>query len=141
MAVIKAVVADDDSRVRSALVALLRTDGRFAIVAELADGSSLVETVRRTDADVVLLDVRMPDGGVAAARALQDGPPVTVVAISAESSSATVAEMVRAGAHGYLAKGRLTSELPEIVARCVAGEVVLAVPSAAQALRRLTHVH
>ena len=141
MAVIKAVVADDDARVRSALIDLLRTDGRFAVVDELADGSTLVEAVRRTGADVVLLDVRMPEGGAAAARALREAGAVTVVAISAETSPAIVADMVRAGVNGYLAKGHLSSELPELVARCVAGEVVLAVPSAGQALRRLTHVH
>lgn len=138
---IKVVVADDDARVRSALIALLRTDRRFAVVAELADGTTLVETVRRTAPDVVLLDVRMPGGGVEAARALQAGPPVVIVAISAETSPAVVAEMVRAGAHGYLAKGHLDSDLPESVVRCVNGEVLLAVPTASQALRRLTHVH
>jgi DNA-binding NarL/FixJ family response regulator len=141
MGTIKVVVADDDVRVRGALIALLRTDRRFALVAELSDGMTLADTVRRTDADVVLLDVRMPGGGVEAARSLQDGPPVVIVAISAETSSATVAEMIRAGANGYLAKGHLNAELPDVVARCVAGEVVLAVPTAAQALRRLTHVH
>jgi len=138
---IKVVVADDDARVRSALIALLRTDRRFAVVAELADGTTLVETVRRTEPDVVLLDVRMPGGGVEAARALQAGPPVVIVAISAETSPAVVAEMVRAGAQGYLAKGHLDSDLPERVVRCVNGEVLLAVPTAGQALRRLTHVH
>ncbi len=138
---IKIVVADDDARVRGALIALLRTDRRFALVAELSDGLTLADTVRRTDADVVLLDVRMPGGGVKATRSLQEGPPVVVVAISAETSSAIVADMVRAGASGYLAKGHLNAELPSIVARCVAGEVILAVPTAAQALRRLTHVH
>ena len=83
----------------------------------------------------------MPGGGVEAARALQAGPPVVIVAISAETSPAVVAEMVRAGAQGYLAKGHLDSDLPERVVRCVNGEVLLAVPTAGQALRRLTHVH
>lgn len=138
---INVVVADDDARVRGALIALLRTDGRFAVVAELSDGTTLVETVRRTQPDVVLLDVRMPGGGVEAARALRDGPPVVIVAISAETSPTVVAEMVRAGANGYLAKGRLGADLPESVVRCVKGEVLLAVPTASQALRRLTHVY
>lgn len=138
---IKVVVADDDSRVRAALVALLGTDPRFEVVAELSDGTALVETVRGTGADVVLLDVRMPAGGAEAARSLQDGPPVTIVAISAETSATTVAELVGAGAQGYLAKGRLDATLIDVVARCADGEVVLAVPTAGQALRRLTHVH
>ena len=141
MMTIKVVVADDDARVRGALIALLRTDRRFAVVAELSDGTTLVETVRRTRPDVVLLDVRMPGGGVAAAHALQAGPPVVIVAISAETSPTVVAEMVRAGANGYLAKGHLDADLPESVVRCVNGEVLLAVPTASQALRRLTHVY
>jgi two-component system nitrate/nitrite response regulator NarL len=141
MMTIKVVVADDDARVRDALIALLRTDRRFAVVAELSDGTTLVETVRRTRPDVVLLDVRMPGGGVEAARALQAGPPVVIVAISAETSASVVAEMVHAGANGYLAKGHLDADLPESVVRCVNGEVLLAVPTASQALRRLTHVH
>jgi len=141
MMTIKVVVADDDARVRGALIALLRTDRRFAVVAELSDGTTLVETVRRTEPDVVLLDVRMPGGGVEAARALQAGPPVVIVAISAEISAPVVAEMVRAGANGYLAKGHLGADLPESVVRCVNGEVLLAVPTASQALRRLTHVY
>ena len=141
MMTIKVVVADDDARVRGALIALLRTDRRFAVVAELSDGTTLVETVRRTRPDVVLLDVRMPGGGVAAAHALQAGPPVVIVAISAETSPTVVAEMVRAGANGDLAKGHLDADLPESVVRCVNGEVLLAVPTAGQALRRLTHVY
>ncbi len=63
-------------------------------------------------------------------------PPV-VVAISAETSIATVADLVAAGAVGYLAKGRLGDTLPELLSRCVAGEVVLAAPTAAAALRIL----
>lgn len=138
---IKVVVADDDSRVRGALIALLRTDRRFAVVGEVDDGTTLVEAVRRTEPDVVLLDVRMPGGGVEAARALQVGRRVVIVAVSADTSPGVVADMVRAGANGYLAKGHLDAGLPETVARCVNGEVVLAVPTASQALRRLTHVY
>ena len=141
MPTINVVVADDDDRVRGALIALLRTDRRFAVVGELSEGSTLPEVVRRTQPDIVLLDVRMPGGGVEAARALQAGPPVVIVALSAETSSVVVADMIRAGANGYLAKGRLDAGVLDMIVRCVNGEVVLAVASAGQALRRLTHVY
>ena len=93
---------------------------------------------------MVLLDVRMPGGGAEAARALRAtastngggaGAPA-VVAVSAHTGTATVVAMLQAGAVGYLAKGRL-ADLPDLVARCAAGEVVLAVPSAADALDQL----
>ena len=57
--------------------------------------------------------------------------------MSAETSPDVVAALLRAGVRGYLAKGRLGPDLPDLVARCAAGEVILAVPTAAQALRRL----
>ena len=136
MTLIRAVVADDDAEVRSLLVALLRSDDRFDVVGEAADGGALLEVVVQTRPDVVLLDVRMPGGGEEAARALQDLPPV-VVAVSAEAAPGTVAALVRAGVRGYLAKGRLGPTLPDQVARCVHGEVILGVPTAAVALRQL----
>ena len=139
MGQIKVVVADDDEAIRAVLSEVMRSDGRFDVVAEAADGTELLDLVASHDVDVVLLDVRMPNGGVTAARALQEGPPVVVVAVSAETSPEIVASLLRAGVRGYLAKGRLGPNLPELVARCVAGEVILAVPTAAQAIQRLTH--
>ena len=138
---IRVVVADDDDTIRDVLSAVMASDPRFAVVGEAADGIELLEVVTRTDADVVLLDVRMPSGGATAARALQQGPPVVVVAVSAETSPDTVASLLRAGVRGYLSKGRLGPQLPELVARCLAGEVILAVPTAAHAMRKLAEGH
>ena len=134
---IRVVVADDDATVRAALTEVMDADPRFAVVAEAADGTGLLDVVSREDADVVLLDVRMPGGGETAARSLQQGPPVVVVAISADASPDTVASLLRAGVRCYLPKGRIGSRLPDVVARCLAGEVVLAVPTAAHAVRKL----
>ena len=46
--------------------------------------------------------------------------------------------MLRAGVVGYLVKGRIGAALPDVLARCAAGEVVLAVPCGAEALHELT---
>lgn len=136
MGQLRVVVADDDETVRTLLSEMMRRDDRFDVVGEAADGTDLLAVVGRTRADVVLLDVRMPGGGAVAARALQD-LPTTVVAVSAETSVETVASLLRLGVRGYVGKGRIGPHLPDLVARCVAGEVVLAVPTAAQAVRRL----
>jgi len=137
VAQIRIVVADDDEAIRTVLSEVMRSDDRFEVVGEAADGVELLDVVDDTRPDVVLLDVRMPAGGVTAATALQDHAPVVVVAVSAETSPETVASLLRAGVRGYLAKGRLGPQLPDLVARCVAGEVILAVPTAAAAVRRL----
>lgn len=135
----KVVIADDDALVRSALADLLDSDSRYQVVAQLSDGETLPQVVLETGAHVVLLDVRMPGGGTAAALALQAVPPVVVVAVSGETTPQTVADLVGAGVRGYLAKGQLGSWLPDVVARCLTGEVILAVPTAAQAIQRLVH--
>ena len=137
MGLIKVVVADDDEMIRTVMSEVMSSDPRFEVVGEAADGIELLEVVTRTRCDVVILDVRMPSGGEEAAAALHSGPPVVVVAVSAETSPDVVAGLLRAGAQGYVAKGRLGPNLPDLVSRCLAGEVIVAVPTGAQALRQL----
>lgn len=131
-------VADDDERFRTALVELLEDDGRFEVVGAVADGAQLLELHERRRPEVVVLDVRMPGGGAQAALALAARRPAPlVVVVSAETGTATVVELLRAGAVAYLAKGRLGPDLGEVVIRVLDGEVVIGTPNAAHVLRRL----
>lgn len=142
---IRIVVGDDDGGFRAAVIEVLEADPRFAVVGEAVDGAELLEVTAATDPDLVLLDVRMASGGTIAARALtalekesgRSGVRPLVVALTAEASPEVVASMLEAGAVGYLAKGRLGATLPDLLARVVEGEVVLAVPSGINALRHL----
>ena len=133
---IRVLVADDHRDMLAAIVSVLEDDDRFAVVATAMTADDAIAVARDTPVDVALLDVNMPGSGVAAARAMADfaRPPV-VVAISAQSGGAVVEEMLRAGAVGYVTKGRVGDGLPDLIARCADGEVVLATPSGAGALR------
>lgn len=137
MRTITVVVGDDDATVRHTLTDLLHTDPRFEVIGHADSGATLLEVVALTRPQVALVDVRMPGGGVEAARALAAGPPVVVVAVTAESSVSTVLGMLRSGVRGYLVKGRIGANLPDLVARCAAGEIVLATPTGAEAMRQL----
>jgi two-component system nitrate/nitrite response regulator NarL len=136
---IRVVIADDDDDVRAALHDVLDADDRFVVVGTAATSDALFHLAASEQPDVVLVDVRMPGGGIAAATALSAlrKAPV-IVAVSASTEPSTVVAMLRAGATGYLAKGRLGHWLPELVARCADGQVMLAVPQAAGVLRALT---
>jgi two-component system nitrate/nitrite response regulator NarL len=128
-------LADDDARIRSALVDLLEDDGRFDVVGEVTSGDEIVRLAEAEVPDVVLVDVGMPGGGVEAVtrlRALQR-PPVVVV-VSAEVDRDTVVAHLRAGAQGYIAKNGTGGCLAEMVHRSAAGEVHVAVPHAAHVL-------
>lgn len=137
MVQISVAVADDDDRVRAALAAVLLDDPRLRVDAVVATGQELLAHCLGPGPgpDVVLLDVRMPGGGAAAARSLAKAPgrPV-VVAVTAEESATTVCEMLAAGVTGYVVKHDLAA-LADVVVRCARGEVVLSVPSARRAVR------
>jgi len=57
--------------------------------------------------------------------------------VSAETAPQTLLGVLHAGARGYLVKGRIGGSLPDLVARCAQGEVVLATPTGAEVLRQL----
>lgn len=137
---IRVVVADDDPVFRAAVRDVLAEDGRFLVVAEQGSGHGLGRVVADTRASLVLVDVRMPSGGAAAVSAAlgarRVGGSVAVVGLSGETSTVAVAAMFGAGATGFIAKGATGPELPDLLARCAAGERVLGVPEAEAAVRR-----
>jgi DNA-binding NarL/FixJ family response regulator len=130
-------VADDDARVRAAIGALLAPEAGFAVVAEAADGEAALHLASSLGADMVLVDVRMPGGGPELVRALTGlRPPPVVVGLSADAVASTWISLLTAGASSYLLKGSVAGDLPLLLRRCAAGELVVAVPGAARTVRR-----
>lgn len=134
--VIRIVVADDDAAVLGAMVELLEGDGRFEVVATAVDAQGAVASVRAHRPDAVLLDVRMPGGGVAAARQISElGLSIAIMVASARVDATVVADLVAAGVRGIFAKGQLGDSLGDLIANCVAGQVLLLTSSAAEGIR------
>ncbi|NUT95707.1 MAG: response regulator transcription factor, partial [Saccharothrix sp.] len=79
---VRLVLADDEPLLRRGLRVLLEADGRVEVVGEAADGSGLLDAVRRHRPDVALVDVQMPGmDGLSALRALLawTSPPAVAV--------------------------------------------------------------
>jgi two-component system nitrate/nitrite response regulator NarL len=128
---LRVVVADDHREMLATLVSVIEDDPRFAVVGMATTGHDAWQMAADSGADLVLLDVKMPGGGTRAAEALAALPDApSVVAISAESGSRIVADMLSAGAVGYLTKGHLGDMLPELLWRCAHGEVTVIPPEA-----------
>ena len=103
---IKVVLVEDTEVVRMGLAALLGTAPRLQIVGEAGSVAVGIETCTRVRPDVVLLDLRLPDGTgfEACRRILQLLPDTRVLILTSAVSDAMVDEAIRSGAHGYLLK-------------------------------------
>lgn len=120
---IRVLVVDDHRLVRAGLITLLAAAGDVDVVGEAADGAAGVAVARDARPDVVLMDLSMPVlDGVAATRALlAESPGVAVVALTSFSDRQRVADVIAAGATGYLLKDCAPDELLAAVRAAAAG--------------------
>jgi DNA-binding NarL/FixJ family response regulator len=121
---IKLLIADDHEVVRSGLKSLVSgTD--IKVVAEAETGESAVKLALKHEPDVVLLDIRMPDGdGLSAlARIKVDRPKMPVLILSTYDNPTYVARAVALGASGFLLKGTTRENLLDAIQRAAEGQV------------------
>jgi EAL domain-containing protein (putative c-di-GMP-specific phosphodiesterase class I)/DNA-binding NarL/FixJ family response regulator len=109
---IRVLIADDEPPLLRMVAELIRAHEGFEVTALAADADEAADRAGETLPDVALLDVRMPGGGVSAARAIRSRSPHThIVAHSAYHDTTLVLAMLRAGAIGYVVKGAPPREL------------------------------
>ena len=100
------LVVDDHEVVRQGLVALLERREAFQVVAEAGTVAESIEQARRHQPDIVIMDVRLPDGsGIEACRAIRaEVPSARVVMLTSYPDEEAVLSAIVAGASGYLLK-------------------------------------
>lgn len=124
----RVAVVDDEALIRRGLGALLRLEPDIEVVGEAADGAAGAALVRRTQPDVVLMDIRMPGtDGLAATRAIvQEGVRTKVLVLTTFDLDEHVFEALRAGASGFLPKDTAPEDLLHALRVVAAGEALLA---------------
>jgi DNA-binding NarL/FixJ family response regulator len=125
--VIRLLVADDQRVVREGLVLLLGLIDDLEVVGAAADGAEAVALAVEREADVVLMDLRMPGtDGVAATRELAARrPEVRVLILTTYADDASVFPALQAGARGYLTKDTGAEALAAAIRAVHAGGVHL----------------
>jgi len=121
------VLADDHRIVRDGLCALLEQEPDFSVVAQTDDGRTAVCKVAELCPDVAILDIGMPDlNGIEAARRIKAANPQTkIIGLSMHADRRFIAEMLRAGASGYLLKDCAFEELSRAIRAVIAGDAYL----------------
>ena len=119
---IRVLIAEDDEGVREILASVVRSEATFELAGTVADAAQAILAAAEQQPDVALVDVRMPGGGVSAARGIKQRSPHTVVlAFSAHDDARTMQEMEEAGADGYLVKGSAVTAIVASIRRAGAG--------------------
>lgn len=103
---VRLLIVDDSEVVRTGLRTLLGTDTGIEVIGEAVNVATGVETATRLKPEVVLLDIRLPDGtGIDACRQiLKRSSDTRVLILTSVIDDTIVDEAIRAGAHGYLLK-------------------------------------
>jgi DNA-binding NarL/FixJ family response regulator len=124
---IRVIVVDDHPIFRLGLATSLREMDGIDLVGEASTAGEVPVLLSGIDADIVLLDLHLPDGsGLEVNRAIaHDHPDVKVVVLTmSEDHHATIAA-VRDGARGYIVKGADPSRVEHVIRSVMAGDVVL----------------
>jgi DNA-binding NarL/FixJ family response regulator len=122
---IRLLIADDHEVVRSGLKSMLAgTD--IKIVGEVASGAAAVKFALENEVDVVLMDIRMPDGDglTALGRIKLDKPNLPVMILSTFDNPTYIARAVALGASGYLLKGCTRDAMVSGIRQASTGESV-----------------
>ncbi|HEX4432890.1 MAG TPA: response regulator transcription factor [Frankiaceae bacterium] len=124
---ITVMLADDHRLVRAGLVRLLATATDIEVVGEASDGRQAVEQAQTLEPDVILMDLSMPvlDGVEATRQILVTQPLVRIVALTSFADQPKVADMLEAGAVGYLLKDCEPADLLSAIRSAGAGGVPL----------------
>lgn len=120
---IRVVLADDHPIVREGVKRILKRRPDVTVVGEAADGDGLIEILRSTECDVVLLDLSMPGpGGLEALRAVrQEWPDLPVLILSVHGEEQYAVQSIKSGAAGYLTKESAPGTLLEAIDRVYKG--------------------
>ncbi len=120
---ISVLVADDHEVVRTGLARLLK-DSDITIVAEAVNGPEAVARTMEFNPDVVLMDIRMPEGdGLAALENIRkEKPDIGIVMLSTYDNPTYVARSVALGATDYVLKDSSRDELVSAITRAANGE-------------------
>jgi DNA-binding NarL/FixJ family response regulator len=138
--VIRILLADDHPVVRTGLRGMLAAEPDLDVVGEAGSGAEAVAQYLALRPDVILMDLRMPDGdgveaigrvmagagaGVAAGLGTGAGVP-RIIVLTTYDTDADILRAVEAGAAGYLLKDAPTADLVRAIRAAARGETVLA---------------
>ncbi|GAA3742780.1 response regulator transcription factor [Leifsonia bigeumensis] len=139
---IRIAIADDQQLIRAGFRSLLEAEPDLEVVGEAGTGAEAVALVAGTRPDVVLMDIRMPDGdGLWATEQIVGDPALAgthIVIVTTFELDEYVGHAIRAGASGFLVKDTEPVELIRAVRVVAAGDALLSPGVTRRLLERIS---
>jgi DNA-binding NarL/FixJ family response regulator len=124
---VRVVLVDDHALVRQGFRRILEDDPDITIVGEAGNGLDAIAVVKKSDPDVVVMDMSMPEmnGLHATMELVKQRPGTKVLILSMYSDEQYVRNALDAGARGYILKNAIDNDLTRAVKAVAAGEQYL----------------
>lgn len=134
---IRVFLCDDHTLFRQGTMKLLELEKDIEIVGEASNGIELLEKLKKTGPDIVLMDIGMPemDGVTATYKVKKLLPHVHIIILTVYEDEPHIFEAIKAGAMGYLLKDVCIDELIEAIRRVYRGEALIQPLIAAKVLK------
>ena len=132
---IRILIADDHAIVREGLKQILADTKDMVVAGDAENGNDAIKLARRGDADVLLLDISMPDrSGIEVLKQIKkENPRLAVLMLSMHREDQYAIRSLKAGAAGYLNKQSAPAELVDAIRQVAAGRKYIS-PALAQEL-------
>lgn len=110
---INVLIADDHAIVRAGLRALLSAEPSMKLVGEAAGGYEAIELASKSNADILVLDISMPDlDGISVTKKIKTQfPSIRILILTVHEDEALLREAIKVGASGYILKHAAETEL------------------------------
>jgi two-component system, NarL family, nitrate/nitrite response regulator NarL len=123
---IRVAVVDDHPMMRDGIAYALGEEPDFEVVGDGASADDAISLAATKRPDIMLIDINMPGGGLAALRQIiANHPDIACVVITAKEDGETVGQALRIGARGYVLKGMSGRDLAQVLRSIQGGELYI----------------
>ena len=122
--IIRIAIADDHQLVRAGIARILQENQDFVIVQQAANGRELLDAIKDTKPDVILLDLEMPilSGRETLIEIRKAYPNIKVLILTMHNNEAFIVQMMELGANGYLIKNTDPKEVTQAIYKVTESE-------------------
>jgi DNA-binding NarL/FixJ family response regulator len=121
---IRILTVDDHALLRKGIRALIGAEPDMRLVAEAANGQEAIAEFKKHQPDITLMDLQMPEmNGIECIIAIRsDFPNARIIVLTTYPGDMQVLRALKAGARGYLLKGKVSRDLPEVIRAVHSGQ-------------------